>query len=93
VGNLDVELWDAARRAFTQANDKRIAIREIGLMAYHFLQADVQLDLWDDPSTAPDAPAPGTIRDQREEELQHAIDQITTRWGARGVRVGVGSEG
>ena len=87
VGNLDIELWDAARRAFTQANDKRIAIREIVLTAYHFLQADVQLDLWDDPPTVPGT-APGTIHGQREEGLQRVIDQITTRWGVRGVRVG-----
>jgi DNA polymerase-4 len=90
VGNLDVELWDAARRAFTQANDKRIAIREIALTAYHFLQADVQLELWDDPPATPDAPTPRLLG-QREEGLQRVIDQITTRWGARGVRVGVGS--
>jgi len=89
IGNLDVELWDAARRALTQANVKRIAIREIRLTAYHFLEADVQLDLWDQP---PRAPSGG--RDvPREAGLQSAIDRITRRWGGRGVRVGVGSGG
>lgn len=80
VGNLDVELWDAARRLFTKANDKRIAIRSLGLAADRFLEADGQLDLWQ-------APPPEV---ERETELQRAVDQITTRWGNTGVRRGGG---
>ena len=87
IGNLDVELWDVARRALTQANVKRIAIREIQLTAYHFLEADVQLDLWHQP---PRALSSGRAV-PREAGLQRAIDRITGRWGARGMRVGVGS--
>jgi len=89
IGNLDVELWDAARRALTQANVKRIAIREIRLTAYHFLEADVQLELWDRSPVA----LPGGCAAPRDAGLQRAIDRITGRWGARGVRVGVGSRG
>jgi len=86
IGNLDAELWDAARRALTQANAKRIAIREIRVTAYQFLEADVQLDLWDPPPEIPSASRTAP----RQAGLQHAIDRITTRWGSRGVRIGDG---
>ncbi len=70
-GNLDVELWHAARRLFTKANVKRIAIRNVALAADRLLEADGQLDLWHTPSE--------TVR--RATDLQSAIDRITTRWG------------
>ena len=77
-GNLDVELWNAARQLFTKANVKRIAIRNVTLAVDRLLEADVQLDLWQIPSPSV----------QRETELQGALDHITTRWRGKGVRRG-----
>ena len=78
LGNLDVELWDAARQLFTKANVKRIAIRNVTLAVDRLLEADGQLDLWRTPSPIV----------QRETELQGAIDCIADRWGGKGVRRG-----
>ena len=77
-GNLDVELWNAARQLFTKANVKRIAIRNVTLAVDRLLEADVQLDLWQIPSPSV----------QRETELQGALDHITTRWRGKGVQRG-----
>lgn len=71
LGNLDVELWDASRQLFIKANVKRIAIRNVTLAADRLLEADGQLDLWQNPS----------LSVQRETKLQGAIDCIATRWG------------
>ena len=77
-GNLDVELWDAARQLFIKANVKRIAIRNVALAADRLLEADGQLDLWHTPSEA--------VR--RETNLQSALEGIATRWGRMGVQRG-----
>lgn len=135
---LDVELWDAARRAFALAQRRTVAIRAVGVVVDRFLEADLQLELFDgcavgrlDGSTLageagagagaarrfsdsplaesrlqPAAPRPDHMppatehpsgaavgdpgaRKSRAAELQTAMDRIRTRWGARGVRVGV----
>ena len=78
AGNLDVELWDVARRLFTKTNSKRIAIRDISLAADRLYEADGQLNLWQEP------PAP--LR--REAVLQGALDRIMTRWGGNGMQRG-----
>ena len=44
---LDVELWDAARRAFTLANSKRIAVRTVALTLDRLEEAEVQLELFE----------------------------------------------
>ncbi len=44
---LDVELWDAARRAFALANTRTVAIRALGISVDRLLEADLQLDLWE----------------------------------------------
>jgi hypothetical protein len=43
---LDVELWEAARRAFTLANAKRLAVRSVALTLDRIVEADAQLELW-----------------------------------------------
>lgn len=45
---LDAELWDAARRAFTLANAKRLAVRTVEVTLDRLEGADLQLDLWRD---------------------------------------------
>ncbi len=83
---LDVELWDAARRAFTKANTKRLALRTVVLAVDRLLEAELQLDLWHEP--------PPAIR--REKALQRAVDRIGNRWGgglvSRGVRANMTTE-
>jgi len=57
---LDAELWDAARRAFTKANARRLAVRMVALTLDELDTAESQLDLWEeatDTAGAPLAPA------------------------------------
>ncbi len=72
---LDVELWEAARRAFALASTKRLAVRSVSLRLDRIVESEAQLDLWQDGGTAP---------------LQPAIDRIRARWGARGLMRGTG---
>jgi DNA polymerase-4 len=44
---LDIELLDAARRAFALANQRTVAIRAVGVVVDRFLEADYQLELWE----------------------------------------------
>jgi DNA polymerase-4 len=44
---LDTELWDAARRAFTQANARRLAVRGVALTLDRLEEAAGQLELWE----------------------------------------------
>ncbi len=82
TGTLDIELWDAARRAFTQANRRTVALRAVGVKVDRFLEADVQMDLWASP------PNPLSTHVERGEEvrLQDAVDRIRKRWGWKAVR-------
>ena len=79
---LDVELWDATRRAFTLANRRTLAIRAVAVTADRLLEADMQLELWEENRTE--------VRGLRTEvDLQQAIDRIRGRWGMRGVVTGL----
>ena len=62
---LDVELWDAARRALSLAMTKRLAVRRLTMTADQPIEANIQLDLW-----APALPA-------RPIRLQDAVDRIS----------------
>ena len=42
---LDLELWDAARRAFTLARERTVALRAVGITVDRFLEADLQMEL------------------------------------------------
>ena len=46
---LDLELWDAARRAFTLARERTVALRAVGITVDRFLEADLQLELGFEP--------------------------------------------
>jgi DNA polymerase IV len=86
---LDSELWDGARRGFTRANVRRLAVRAVALTLDQLELGEPQLDLWEEggdrtekgvpfPSSPPaDPPA-----------LQHAMDRIHTRYGARALSRG-----
>jgi DNA polymerase-4 len=68
---LDVELWDAARRALALARTRRVAIRRVTLTADRLVEANLQLELWDHP------PPP------RAAALQRALDEIRRRTDGR----------
>lgn len=74
---LDAELWDAARRAFTLANAKRLAVRAVEVTVDRLVEGDAQLALWS--GTEPKA--------RTKPALQHAIDRIRTRYGTRAIGV------
>ena len=46
---LDLELWDAARRAFTLARERTVALRAVGVTVDRFLEAELQLELGFEP--------------------------------------------
>jgi len=93
---LDIELWEAARRAFLLANAKRLAVRSVSLTLDRIMEAETQLDLWSmererdlvaqGPAhrghSHPSQPHPSP------RALQHALDRITTRYGARALTTG-----
>jgi DNA polymerase-4 len=102
---LDAELWDAARRAFTRANARRLAVRAVVLTLDQLEEAEAQLELWEMVSSHPEpfATAQGRLREGDmtqhgplrfaqgdSEPLQDAIDCIRSRWGTRGVLRGTG---
>ena len=47
AATLDVELWEAARRAFALANAKRLAVRSVSLTLDRIVEAETQMELWD----------------------------------------------
>jgi DNA polymerase-4 len=83
---LDVALLDAARRAFTLANTKRIAVRTVALAAEQLAEMDTQTDLFEGANLV-FAPR-GSKADNHNVVIQAAIDQIRTRWGAPGIARG-----
>ncbi|HEV2085339.1 MAG TPA: hypothetical protein VGR09_09665, partial [Gemmatimonadales bacterium] len=77
---LDAELWDAARRAFSLANTKRLAVRSVSLTLDRLMETEAQLDLWTGGQA--DRRSDGPIA------LQHAMDGIRARYGAGALRGG-----
>jgi DNA polymerase IV len=81
---LDAELHQIARDAFALANTKRLAVRTLSLTLNRLLENDAQLELWavqrESGETEKCAPGPAA--------LQHALDQIRTRYGTGAVRGG-----
>ena len=96
---LDTELGDAARRAFTLANTKRLAVRSVSLTLDRLMESEAQLDLWAGKTVSGDA---GKQQQRNEESslasdlpaysptrlpaLQHAVDRIHSRYGAGALR-------
>jgi DNA polymerase-4 len=60
---LDVELWDAARRALALAMTRRLAIRQVTVTVDRLIEANLQLEFWQ--SSSP-----------RSHLLQQALDRI-----------------
>ncbi|HEX9165451.1 MAG TPA: hypothetical protein VF862_06045 [Gemmatimonadales bacterium] len=71
---LDVELWDAARRALAMAQTRRTAVRQVAVTVDRLVEANLQLDFW-----TPAEP-PRAVR------LQHAIDVMPQRAAVMGGR-------
>jgi DNA polymerase IV len=93
---LDAELWDAARRAFSLANTKRLAVRSVSLTLDRLMETEAQLELWEggQADRRSDGQAGGSINDEsarpadRPTALQHAMDGIRARYGAGALRGG-----
>jgi hypothetical protein len=86
AATLDVELWEAARRAFALANAKRLAVRSVSLTLDRIVEAETQIDLWDegepaDPETLAVAAHPAPLHRPSIPPLQSAVDRIRTRYG------------
>ena len=114
---LDAELWDGARRGFTKANTRRLAVRAVALTLDRLEIRESQLDLWGvtcqcdydvtcqcdyietigssergegacHPERSEDSTRHGSLHrvhqdGSRDTRLQHAMDRIRTRYGAR----------
>jgi len=65
---LDVELWDASRRALVQAMARRLAVRQVTVTVDRLIEANLQLDLWEPPTP-------------RAAVLQRALDVIGRKDG------------
>jgi hypothetical protein len=94
---LDAELWDAARRAFTRANARRLAVRAVALTLDRLEEAEGQLELWEGPDAGeanhPEESSPRCDPSARARALQHAIDRIRGRWGGQGLVRATGVSG
>ncbi|MFL5492842.1 MAG: hypothetical protein ACJ8DC_00510 [Gemmatimonadales bacterium] len=91
---LDAELWSAARRAFTLANAKRLAVRAVALTLDRLEEAEAQLELWESGrqnATAGHSDIGNALvsirtpSPDREHALQRAMDRIHSRYGRRAV--------
>jgi DNA polymerase IV len=74
---LDIELYDAARRTFTQTRTRTVSLRAVGISVSRFLEAELQLDLWEETT------ARRTAGEQKGQALQGAIDRIREQWGVK----------
>jgi len=83
---LDAALLDAARRAFTLANTRRIAVRTVALTAERLAEAEVQMELFEaGPRGRGTAGQQDGGAGEREVVIQAAVDQIRSRWGTPGI--------
>jgi DNA polymerase-4 len=82
---LDVALLDAARRAFTLANTRRIAVRTVALAAEQLVEMEVQMELFEAGQRGSGAAGPDDGAGEQEVVIQDAIDQIRSRWGTSGI--------
>jgi DNA polymerase-4 len=85
---LDAELWDAARRAFSLANTKRLAVRSVSLTLDRLMETEAQLELWAGKTGSGEAGKPQHTDEESSAALQHALDHIRTRYGSRAVHGG-----
>jgi DNA polymerase-4 len=104
LSTLDSDLWDAARRAFSLANARRLAVRGVTVRLERVEEASAQLELWFDchPEQSEggmipygplrfaqgDNAAPHNAPPPRRRTLQHVLDRIHSRYGARSMTRG-----
>jgi DNA polymerase-4 len=82
---LDADLWDAARRAFALAHHKRIAVRGMTVTMERVEESSGQLELWEMEGGGASSAVPPF---RRSAPLQHALDRIYSRYGARSMTRG-----
>jgi DNA polymerase-4 len=100
---LDRELADAACRAFALATTKRLAVRAMALTLDRLLEPEAQLELWagkmvsgeagkpqhTNEASSPASHLPAYPLTRCPAALQHAVDRIHSRYGARAIVRGV----
>jgi DNA polymerase-4 len=94
---LDIELWEAAKRALTLAMARRVTLRTVTVSVDRLIER-VQLDLFSEAggkrqeaATSISTPASSLlppVSNNRLRVLQETVDHIHRRWGARAVTVG-----
>ena len=77
---LDADLRAALRGAFAATVTRTVGIRMMAVVVDSLVEAGVQLELWESDWAT-----------RRLGEQQEAVDRITGRWGAKGIRRGAGS--
>jgi DNA polymerase-4 len=99
---LDAELWEAARRALSLANTKRLAIRSLALALDRLARPEAQLELWAGTMVSGEAGKSQHTNEEfssttdlspypltrRPAALQSAVDSIRARYGAGALRGG-----
>jgi DNA polymerase-4 len=101
---LDVELWDAARRALALASTKRLAIRAVALTLDRLTETEAQLELWggsgagtrlrvdgkrgSKTDTLWESEVDGRKDSSSTAALQRAVDCIHSRYGVNALRRG-----
>ncbi|MBA3892881.1 MAG: hypothetical protein H0X69_04195 [Gemmatimonadales bacterium] len=81
---LDGDLCAAARRAFALVNTKRIAVRGLTVSLERIEEASGQLEMWETGGGTAERRNGGS----GVAALQHALDHIRSRYGARGAARG-----
>jgi DNA polymerase IV len=91
---LDIEIWEAAKRALTLAMARRVTLRTVTVSVDRLIER-VQLDLFGEAGgrnqevgTCPISSVLSPASNDRLHTLQETVDHIHRRWGTRAVTVG-----
>ncbi len=85
---LDMELWEAARRAFELARQRTIAIRAVGVSVDRLTEEEAQLLLELSCGGGQGGQDGQDGQGGQADALQLAVDKIRKRWGEPAVRIG-----
>lgn len=81
---LDVELWDAARRALAMAQTRRTAVRQVAVTVDRLVEANLQLDFW----TPAEPTRAVRLQDAADKARQVLLGRKSSAGRARQVKLG-----